>query len=88
MKRILLSLALAASALALTACGNDKTIDGKNYDTYGLANEASHKDPKILYEISAGSVIWAILLSETIVFPIYIIGWDLYQPVQAIAAPK
>ena len=83
MKRTLLALALVASTLALTACGNDMTIDGKRYDTFGIANEGSHRDPHIVYEISAGSVIWAILLCETVVFPVYIIGWDLYQPVAA-----
>lgn len=81
MKRILLAAALVASMLTLSACGNDKTIDGKNYPTFGIANDGSHRDPNIQYEISAGSVVWAILLSETIVFPVYIIGWDLYQPV-------
>ncbi len=86
MKRSLLAVVLAATVLALSACGNDKTIDGKHYDTYGLANSDSHKDPKILYEISAGSVIWAIILSETIIVPVYIIGWDLYQPVKALPA--
>ncbi len=83
MKRLLLASALA-STLLLTACGNDKTIDGKHYDTFGIANEGSHRDPAIRYEISAGSVIWAIILCETIVFPVYIIGWDLWQPVGAL----
>jgi len=82
MKRSLLAITLAASMLALSGCGNDMTIDGKHYDTYGVANMESTKDPKVLYEISAGSVIWAIILSETIVVPVYVIGWDLWQPVK------
>ncbi len=83
MKRSLLVAALA-SMLLLSACGNDKTIDGKHYETFGIANETANRDPAILYEVSAGSVIWAIILSETIVFPVYIIGWDLWQPVKAM----
>jgi hypothetical protein len=82
MNRSLLAIALAASMLALTACGNDKTIDGKNYETFGVFNQESQKDPKILYEVSAGSVIWAIILSETIIVPVYVIGWDLWQPIK------
>jgi hypothetical protein len=82
MNRSLLVIALAASMLALTACGNDKTIDGKNYETFGVFNQESQKDPKILYEVSAGSVIWAIILSETIIVPVYVIGWDLWQPIK------
>jgi hypothetical protein len=83
MKRTLLLVAALATTLMLSACGNDKTINGKNYDTYGVFNEESQKDPAILYEVSAGSVIWAIILCETIVFPVYIVGWDLWQPVRA-----
>lgn len=80
MKR-LLALALA-STLLLTSCGNDMIIDGKHYDTYGVFNMESKRDDGILYEVSAGSVIWAIILCETIVVPVYIIGWDLWQPVK------
>lgn len=83
MKRTLLIVAALASTLLLTACGNDKTINGKNYPTYGVFNEESHRDPAIAYEVSPGSVIWAIILCETIVFPVYIVGWDLWQPVHA-----
>ena len=74
---------ITATVLTLSSCGNDMTIGGQHYDTFGIANEDAYRDPKIVYEISAGSVIWAILLSETIVFPVYIIGWDLWQPVRA-----
>ena len=89
MKRSLLIAALA-STLLLSACGNDKTIDGKHYDTFGIANETRLRDPGILYEVSPASVIWSIILCETIVVPVYVIGWDLWQPVQALpkAAPK
>lgn len=80
--RKLLLIAALASTMLLSACGNDKTIDGKNYDTFGFANESSTRDPNILYELSPGSVIWAIILCETIVVPVYIIGWDLWQPVK------
>lgn len=83
MKRTLLLAAALASTLLLTACGNDKTINGKEYQTYGVFNEDTLKDPNIKYEVSAGSVIWAIILCETVVFPVYIIGWDLWQPVSA-----
>lgn len=81
MKCSLLILILSATAL-LSACGNDKIIDGKHYETFGLANQEAHQDPSISYEISAGSVIWGIILCETVVVPIYVIGWDLYQPVK------
>jgi len=82
MNRIRTAILIAAACLSLSGCGNDKTIDGKNYPVYGLANEEANKDPNVVYEISAGSVIWGIILCETIIVPIYVIGWDLWQPVK------
>ena len=83
MKRTFLLAAALATTLMLSACGNDKVINGKKYQTYGIFDEESQKNPNILYEVSPGSVIWAIILCETIVVPVYVIGWDLWQPVQA-----
>jgi hypothetical protein len=80
MKKLFLALAIAAALLS--GCGNDKTIDGKYYDVYGLANEEANKDPNIVYEMSPVSVIVAIIFIETIFVPVYVIGWDLYQPVR------
>ena len=71
------------SAVAMLAgCGNDLSIDNKVYPTYGVANMETHKDPTILYEISPVSVIVAIIFSETLIVPVYVIGWDLWQPVR------
>ncbi len=81
MKRSLILLAVAASML-LSACGADeKTIDGVTYGTYGIANEADMKNPNIQYKVSGWSIAWSIIFCETIIAPIYFIGWDLYEPV-------
>jgi major membrane immunogen (membrane-anchored lipoprotein) len=81
MNRPLLALVLA-STLALAACGaDDKTIDGVTYGTYGLVNKEEMRNPNIQYEISGWSIFWSIVFSETIIAPVYFIGWDLYQPV-------
>ena len=87
MKKLLIALAIASTAL-LSGCGNDKTIDGKRYETFGLANMESQRDPNIIYEMSAGSVIVGIIFIETVVVPVYVIGWDLYQPVRKKEATK
>ena len=60
------ALIIVTAALALAGCGNDKTINNKHYQTFGVANQDVFRDSNIEYEISAGSVIWAIILSETI----------------------
>ncbi len=64
-----------------SGCGEIKTIQGKTYDTYGLFNESSNKNPNIEYRVIAGNVIWSIILIETIIFPIYFIGFSLFEPV-------
>lgn len=85
MKKVL-SLVLA-SAMLLTACGDPRNLptgvggEQKFYPTYGLFNANTAKSDKVCYEISVGNVIWSIILIETIVFPIYFIGWSLFNPV-------
>ncbi len=82
MKKLIATVALVAATLALTGCGADpKTIDGITYGTFGLANEKEMRNEKIQYEISGWSIFWSVIFCETIVVPVYFIGWDLYQPI-------
>lgn len=81
MNRSLLALTLA-SCLALAACGADeKTIDNITYGTYGLVNQSEMHNPNIHYELSGWSIFWSVVFCETVIVPVYFIGWDLYQPV-------
>lgn len=70
--------------LLLSSCAEDKMmrIDGKDVlvEAYGIANVDTRKNDRVEYEISAGSVVCAVIFCETIIAPIYIIGWDLYEP--------
>lgn len=70
-----------ASTILLAACGaENKTIGGVEYGTYGVVNERDMKNPNIQYEVSGWSVVWSIVLCETVIAPIYFVGWNLYQP--------
>ena len=80
------TLRVIGMCMLLAGCGNDKTIDGVTYGTYGLFNEASMHNPNIEYELSPGSIICAIIFSETIIVPIIVVGWDLFQPVGKVNA--
>jgi hypothetical protein len=65
-------------------CGEPRTINGKYQDTVGFVDQMEgNKDPCIKYELSAGNLIWSIVLIETIVAPIYFWGWSLFNPVSA-----
>ena len=79
MKRYIIALCL--TALFLSGCAHPVKQGSKTYVPYGVANEETKRDPNIKYEISAGSVFVAILFCETVIAPVYIVGWDLYQPV-------
>jgi hypothetical protein len=87
MKRLIVSLLTAA---ALAGCGDNLTVkqtlqtpQGQveqrvTYETVGIFND---KNPEIEYEVIVGNVVWAIILFETIIAPIYFIGWSLQEPV-------
>lgn len=66
----------------LAGCGQNKEIKGKVYGTYGLINGDEMKNPEIEYRLIIGNVIWSCLLIETIIAPIYFIGFSLYEPIE------
>jgi len=84
MKRFI-SMLLVLSILAMMfSCANSKEIDGITYDTYGLINKENKRNPDIQYEVVWGNVIWSVILSETIVVPVYMIGFSIMEPVGKI----
>ena len=74
--------ALLAATLLLTGCEeNRKTIDGITYDTFGLITAADKQNPNIEYDVEWGNVVLAVIYFETIIAPIYVFGFDLFEPV-------
>lgn len=73
---------LIVLSLALSGCGQPLTMGTKTYPTYGLFNESTDKSKDVCYKISVGNVIWSIILVETIIAPIYFVGFSLYNPVR------
>lgn len=78
MKRAIAVVLIAA--ITLSGCAKSKVINGKEYQPYGLAT-LNREDPAIEYEMSFGSCFFGIFFFETIVAPIYVIGWNIMQPV-------
>ncbi len=68
----------------LAGCGHPlvaMTPQGwKEYPTVGLFNEEKRSND-VCYELSMGNVIWSIILIETIVFPVYFVGWSIFNPI-------
>ena len=77
-KNLVSVLVMISMLFLLTACGNTKVINGKEYDTAGLFTK---RNPKIEYKVIWGNVIWGCLLIETIIAPIYFFGFSCMEPV-------
>lgn len=77
-------IALILIVSLLTACGRPMDITTatgtKEYPTYGLFNESSDKSKNVCYKVSVGNIVWSIILIETIVMPVYFVGFSLYNP--------
>jgi hypothetical protein len=81
MKKLMCLLLALSFFISVSGCGQTKTIDGIEYDTYGLLNENEKRNPDIAYEVIWGNVFWGCLFLETIVAPVYFFGFSLFEPV-------
>ena len=82
MKKIIACIIIAS---LLAGCGAPLDVtqaDGstKTYPTYGFFNQKTEKSDKMCYEVSVGNVVWSIILFETVIAPVYFIGFSLYNP--------
>jgi hypothetical protein len=69
------------SCLALAACGRPVEYNGKYYPTYGLFNENTNKSEQMCYEPSVGNIVLSVILIETVIMPIYFLGFSIFNPV-------
>ncbi len=75
--------------LLLTACADDKTINGVTYRPYGLFNENACKNDSIEYQIAGDAVFSGVFFAECFFIPtIYTFGYNLYEPVRLKSAKK
>lgn len=80
----LLSIVLIFSVL-LTSCAD--TLEYTNSDGEQVVAEStgafnkSKRDPNVEYELCVGNVVWSIILVETLIAPLYFIGWSIMEPV-------
>ena len=85
MKKLLIILSLGL--LLISSCTSKKSFQTNVNTTivaepYGIADKDEKQLDTVVYKISAGNVFWAVIFSETIIVPIYFVGWDIYQPVR------
>lgn len=78
MKKLIIAL---LTITMLAGCGEPITIDGKEYPTYGFLNQVTSKSDNMCYEVSIGNIVWSILLIETVIMPVYFVGFSIFNPV-------
>lgn len=70
--------------ILLCSCGSDKSveIDGHKQvvaTQYGILNQDTKLDG-VHYQLNIGNVVWSIILVETVVVPVVLLGFYLYEP--------
>ncbi|MCP3686106.1 MAG: hypothetical protein GY861_25955 [bacterium] len=83
-KFITLITAIAFCTMVVFGCADSKVIDGKVVEPYGLIDKGELKDPDIRYSVSKGNIALSVCFFQTIVMPIYVFGFALYEPIEGI----
>ena len=81
MKKINLIALICLVSIFFSSCAENKTIDGVTYRPYSFLNEETCKNDSVQYSISGWAVASGVIFAETIIVPIYVFGYNLYEPV-------
>lgn len=81
MKKIFFALVIV---LFISSCSQNKDLNlngqVRTFEPYGWANSSSVSNDSIIYTPVVGNIIWSVILSETVIAPIYLTGWSLFEP--------
>ena len=77
---------LLIAIIALSSCADSKIFeraDGTKFvaEPYGLANYQSNRIEGVTYEACFENIVWDIVAIETVIVPVWLTGWELYEPV-------
>lgn len=85
MKKLLIYLSFITAVL-LSSCAEPKDINingrTQTIEPYGWMN-ADTKNDSVIYKVSTPTIVWSIILSETLVCPLIFTGVALYEPERA-----
>lgn len=89
MKKFISILLIISMITFVIGCSNSKNIEYTDpnshvtktyrFEPIGIFN-MDEKNPNIYYSFSLGNIFWCIVFSETIIIPIILIGWYLWEP--------
>lgn len=75
-----------ALALASTGCADNKNLPvasngtTKEVVTYGLIDKADEKVECVNYSLAWGNIVWSGVFVASVIVPIYMVGFSLYEP--------
>jgi len=75
MKKLLSVLIAIIFCMSLISCGNVRAVGGRAYGTHGIIGEHHNRNHNVEHRVAFGNIFWNIILIETIVAPIYFIGF-------------
>lgn len=79
---------LISLLLLLSSCGDPLIHGSKVYDCYGWIDEDQVKEKGVAYKSVTGNVVWSVIASETIFVPVWLLGYNLYCPIQVVEENK
>ena len=72
----------------IASCSTPMYYDGTKYNTYGIINANNEDRSNAEYQVVWGNVVWGVLLFQTIIAPVYFLGFDMYEPVRIYRTPE
>lgn len=81
MKKIITAWLVTLSVF-FSGCGQELVVKGKTYPTYGFLNMDKYRSDNVCYDVSIGNVIWSVILIETVIAPVYFVGFSIFNPVR------
>ena len=80
---------ILALVIATTSCGGAlKPVNPMNaYPSYGIFDDDTNKSKNVCYKMSPMSVVLSIIFIETVIIPVYFVGWDLWDPFRMKTSP-
>jgi hypothetical protein len=71
--------------ILLMSCGNKTMVVGYDiYNCYGFMDKSEEKKDNVVYKISTTNMLGTFILSESIIIPIWNLGWNTYCPVKIL----
>ena len=86
MKKIVLLILLVSVVFMTMGCDPVRLYDKEaqksvDVEYYGVFNKEVMRED-VVYQVSPAAVICSIIFVETVVVPVVLIGWNLYEPVR------